>query len=548
MGIDLGANRNIGPYQLTGELGRGAMAQVWRAWDPNLEREVAIKEPLFAPGYSDAVIEEMGRRFVTEGRTAARLNHPNIVTIYAADVWDGRPAIVMELIDGVTLTQYMSNGPVPPQQALTILDQLLDAVDYAHRMGVIHRDIKPDNIFVTSTGLVKLADFGIARLDGAPAAMGTMLGTVLGTPGYMSPEQAVGQPVDGRSDLFSVGVIAYELLTGSNPFGALDGSDPTTVIYRTVHEPVRELAPSVTANLQVDLRPAVQAALCKQPQGRPATAADFKAMLHGQLQAPTYGVGQGQTIDSWQGNGPAATYGFENGWSSSVSPVAVPAKKTSTWLPYALVAGVCTLVLAFVFLNAIKGGAHGGGMSSAPVAVDQPTEEESDTSTGDSSKKKTTSKKTNNSSEKNDSGSQSGSSTQSEEIAPVEKPDTTGHATVIDPDVAGPDDYVLQDTSYHVYTYEEANELTNKQLYYARNEIYARYHRGFMDPDLVNYFNSKSWYYEELTAEQWNDIYGAESAGSPCNDAEKSNWQLFYQIEKERNSELLDNWKVYYEQ
>ena len=257
-----GGGGQFGPYELRGELGRGAMARVWRAYDPNLGREVAIKEPLFDSNLSDQVREEMGRRFVKEARTAAQLNHPNIVTIYAADVYDGRPAIVMELVEGSTLGAILSNGPLEPPVALSVLDQLLDAVGHAHSKGVIHRDIKPDNIFVDPQGHVKLSDFGIAHADDGATRV-TMAGTVLGTPGYMSPEQAQGAEVDERSDLFSVGVVAYEMLTGRNPFGAGDGSDAVTLLYRIVHEPVKELPETASAGLPADLRPAIMAALSK---------------------------------------------------------------------------------------------------------------------------------------------------------------------------------------------------------------------------------------------------------------------------------------------
>ncbi|MBQ9068254.1 MAG: protein kinase, partial [Eggerthellaceae bacterium] len=270
----------LGPYQLLGELGRGAMARVWRAFDPNLEREVAIKEPLFDPSLSGTVLDEMGRRFVAEGRAAAKLNHPGIVQIYAADVYDGRPAIVMELVDGTTLGSLLDSGRLDPPEALSVLDQLLDAVGYAHANGIVHRDIKPDNIFVDKGGRVKLADFGIAHVDDAGATRATVVGTVLGTPGYMSPEQATGSPVDGRSDLFSVGVVGYEMLAGDNPFNP-DGADSTTLLYRIVHEPAAQLPDAATAGLPADLRPAIMAALSKDPANRPQTAAAFSAMLHG---------------------------------------------------------------------------------------------------------------------------------------------------------------------------------------------------------------------------------------------------------------------------
>jgi eukaryotic-like serine/threonine-protein kinase len=142
----------LGPYELRGELGRGAMAIVWRGFDPKLEREVAIKEPVIPLTADEATRADLAERFVREGRAAAKLNHPGIVTIHAADVYDGRPAIVMELIEGETLSGVLARGALPAPAALSVLDQLLDAVSYAHEHGIVHRDIKPDNVFVTPTG------------------------------------------------------------------------------------------------------------------------------------------------------------------------------------------------------------------------------------------------------------------------------------------------------------------------------------------------------------------------------------------------------------
>ncbi len=365
----------LGPYELRGELGRGAMARVWRAWDPNLEREVAIKEPFIDERLSQTMLDELGRRFVAEARVAARLNHPGIVTIYAADVWDGRPAIVMELVEGATLAQVLRHGALDPAQALPLLDQLLDAVGYAHEQGVVHRDIKPDNVFVTPAGRVKLADFGIAHLDGA---MGTMAGTVLGTPGYMAPEQATGRAVDARSDLFSVGAMAYEMLAGKNPFGADSGANVTTVIYRIVHEPVPELPADATEGLPADLRPAIMAALAKDPAYRPQTAAEFAAMLHGQMappldpyqgasgpaptggSAPTGGVVR-SNVDFATTQGGAVPSAFGKSASRAPEP---PRGGMPGWVPYVAVAGVAAVVLGFVLGSALRapnGGAAGGG-------------------------------------------------------------------------------------------------------------------------------------------------------------------------------------------
>ena len=333
---------NIGPYELRGELGRGAMARVWRAWDPHLRREVAIKEPLFDPRLSPEVLDEMGRRFVAEGVAAARLNHPNIVTIYSADVYDGRPAIVMELVEGATLSGLLESGPLEPATAVDALDQLLDAAAYAHSMGVVHRDIKPDNVFVGADGRVRLADFGIARVEDADATRATVAGAVLGTPGYMSPEQIRGDAVDARSDLFSIGVVAYEMLSGKNPFGAGEGADVTTLVYRVVNEPAPELPEPAASALPPSVAPAIMAALAKDPAERPQTADEFKAMLHGGAIPATASVA---------------------GSSLGAAAAATPSRTTSRWLPYVLVGVVGVAVIAFVLVSALGGG--GGGAAPA---------------------------------------------------------------------------------------------------------------------------------------------------------------------------------------
>ena len=335
----------LGPYVLRGELGRGAMARVWRAWDPNLEREVAIKEPLFAPGFSREVLDQMGKRFVAEGRAAAKLNHPNIVQVYAADVYDGRPAIVMELVEGATLSRLMEAGRLSPAESVSILDQLLDAVGYAHSRGIVHRDIKPDNIFVSRDGRVKLADFGIAHVDSGGLTRATVAGSVLGTPGYMSPEQAAGRPVDARSDLFSVGVIAYELLTGRNPFGLGDGSDAPTLLYRIVHEPAPEMPASASAGLPADVRPAVMAALAKDPAARPQTASELRDTLHGASASPRV---------------PTSSLAARATAASSGNPM-------PKWAPYAIVGGIGAIALAFMLASA--GSSAGGGGASAPAPI-----------------------------------------------------------------------------------------------------------------------------------------------------------------------------------
>ena len=347
---------HLGPFELLGELGRGAMARVWRARDPNLGREVAIKEPLFDSNLSESVIEEMGRRFVKEAQTAARLNHPGIVTIYAADVYDGnRPAIVMELVEGATLGEILEREhKLDSTTTLDALNQLLDAVGYAHEQGVVHRDIKPDNIFVNSEGRVKLADFGIAHVDDGRATRATQIGAVLGTPGYMSPEQARGATVDSRSDLFSIGVVGYEMLAGRNPFGAGEGGDTTMLLYRIVHEPPDELPDSVAVGLPTDIRPAIMAALAKDPNNRPQTAAEFKRML--------------------QDGNAGSTAVIEDGSNLKGITNSAKAGKPPKWLPYVAVAVVCIVILLFALAMANRGSGGSQGASSPPQSNPTPTQ------------------------------------------------------------------------------------------------------------------------------------------------------------------------------
>ncbi|MDR2721391.1 MAG: BofC C-terminal domain-containing protein [Coriobacteriaceae bacterium] len=345
---DASSTKNtLGPYELRGELGRGAMAKVWRAWDPKLEREVAIKEPLFDDRLSPDILEEMGSRFIKEGKAAARLNHPGIVTIHAAEVYDSRPVIVMELVDGITLGEMLETRPLKPPAALDALDQLLDAVGYAHSQGVVHRDIKPDNIFVTKDGRIKLSDFGIAHIEDSSMTRKTQLGTVLGTPGYMAPEQATGSTIDNRTDLFAIGTIAYEMLTGENPFGAGDGTDTTTLIYRIVYEPVPDMPAIVSEGLPTDLRPAILASMNKSPDERPQDAASFKAMLHG-AEAPAVGTKPA----------PSRTPKGTLNKGRSV-------QKYPKWLPYALVGALGVVIVGIIFAFATSGG--GGGIVVAPL-------------------------------------------------------------------------------------------------------------------------------------------------------------------------------------
>jgi len=352
--------QTLGPYELRGELGKGAMAVVWRAFDPNLEREVAIKEPVIPPGTDSATAAELGARFVREGKAAAKLNHPGVVTIYASDIYDGRPAIVMELIEGETLSDILDKGPLEPQSAIAVADQLLDAAGYAHSRGIVHRDIKPDNVFITDDGRVKLADFGIAH-TGQTSTL-TQAGTVMGTPGYMAPEQVTGSPVDARADIFAIGVILFEMLTGQNPFGATDGMAATTVMYRIVHEQVPEVSDDLLAGLPADVSAVLAAALAKDPDARFGSATAFRTALRGgpiEIGVPA-STGVAQPASPVAGFAPAA------------GGPAVSSAGKSNWTPYIIVGAVGVLVIGALLVFA-----GGGTPSSGSVPIEPAAEQES---------------------------------------------------------------------------------------------------------------------------------------------------------------------------
>ena len=200
---------NIGKYQIQNELGHGAMGIVYKAWDPLLDRYVAIKL------ISGAFQEKLKTLFEREAKSIARMSDPNIITIYDFNYFEEKPYIVMELLKGLNLEDLTKKTDLDPIQKLNIVSQICRGLTHAHEQTVIHRDIKPSNIFVSESGVAKIMDFGIARLTTA-----TQTHAILGTPEYMSPEQITGEPLDGRSDLFSLGTLFYWLLSGNSPFSA----------------------------------------------------------------------------------------------------------------------------------------------------------------------------------------------------------------------------------------------------------------------------------------------------------------------------------------
>src|SRR5215471_18434863 len=234
--------RTISHYRIVREVGAGGMGVVFAAEDVRLGRQVAIK---FVPdGLADD--RQLFERLRSEARTASALNHPNICTLYDIGDHDGRPFLVMELLQGRTLRDRLMAGPLKPEQTLDIGIQVSDALDVAHRQHIVHRDIKPANLFLNERGSIKVLDFGLAKFVSHQASAATQMptdlttaGMALGTVSYMSPEQVTGESLDGRSDIFSFGVVLYECVTGHQPFkGKTSGVILSEILNRTPPPPL----------------------------------------------------------------------------------------------------------------------------------------------------------------------------------------------------------------------------------------------------------------------------------------------------------------------
>jgi eukaryotic-like serine/threonine-protein kinase len=266
--------KKLGRYDLIRVLGKGAMGVVYEGRDPNLDRRVAIKT-VKVENLTPEATAEYEARFRTEARSAARLQHPNIVSVYDSDQHGDIAYLVMEYVQGDDLKHHLDSGVrYPLEQSVKMMRDLLAALDYAHTQGVIHRDVKPGNLLIEPGGRLKLTDFGVARLQDSGEATRT-LGTMVGTVKYMSPEQVQGRPIDARSDLFSAGVVLYQLLTDHRPF---DGDNDFSVIQQIIGD--APLAPSLfNPRLPAAIDAVVARALAKDREERFATARDFAAAL-----------------------------------------------------------------------------------------------------------------------------------------------------------------------------------------------------------------------------------------------------------------------------
>lgn len=361
--------KKLGKYEIRRELGQGAMGVVFEGFDPMIGRRVALKT-VRRDQLDRVEVEEILARFKREAQAAGRLTHPNIVGIYEygeepaaeGEAAGGTAFIAMEFVEGRELKDYFdANERFPMAEIVRIMGQLLDALDYSHKNGVVHRDIKPANIILLKDGTVKVADFGIARVESSNL---TQAGSVLGTPSYMSPEQFMGQTVDGRSDLFSAGVILYQFLTGEKPFtGAL-----TTIMHKVLKE--EPAAPSAL-NVQVP-RPfdaLIRKALAKRPDERFQNGREFAIALKmaaagqavpGDSDATLVNDAEATLVNEAEKTIAMARPAPPSAPAADPSPPSAPARpaKSSPGLALAIVGGIAVVGLgaaAYVFLG--KGGA-----------------------------------------------------------------------------------------------------------------------------------------------------------------------------------------------
>ena len=261
----------FGRYEIKGEIGRGGMATVFHAYDPRFERDVAIKVLPHAFLHDP----QFRVRFDREAKTIALLEHPAIVPVYDFGEESDQPYIVMRYMSGGSLSDRIKQGPFSTEEASQIITRLAPALDAAHARGIIHRDLKPGNVLFDQYGNAFLSDFGIARLASSPGSATLTQGAILGTPAYMSPEQIQGEEIDGRSDLYALGVILYEMITGIQPY---QSETPGKVMMMHILEPV----PQIT-KVKPDVPPLIDAviekSMAKDPNQRFSTAAETAAAL-----------------------------------------------------------------------------------------------------------------------------------------------------------------------------------------------------------------------------------------------------------------------------
>src|SRR5712692_5840353 len=264
--------RRIGKYIIKRELGRGGMGAVYLAEQPGLGREVAIKELILSAVADPTAL----KRFMQEAQVMARTSHPNLVQVHDLEQMGDANYIVLEFVRGKSLRDRINQGTLPLPQTFAVMHGVLQALDYAHKRSIVHRDMKPENVLMSEEGEVKVADFGIARLtdDSGAGSTATKTGTTVGTPQYMSPEQVASSKVDGRSDLYSAGIMFYELVVGQPPFTASEADGLFTLMAKHVQAPPKP--PSVhRPGLDMGLEEVILKSLSKRPEDRYQTGQEF---------------------------------------------------------------------------------------------------------------------------------------------------------------------------------------------------------------------------------------------------------------------------------
>jgi len=272
----------LGRYRILDEIGRGAMGVVYRAHDPMLDRTVAIKAITLSGDAAERADYEA--RFLQEARAAGRLSHPAIITVHDVGREGDLAYMAMELLPGTDLRQRMREARLPLREVLQLAVEIADGLGFAHEQGVVHRDIKPANIMLTQRGRAKIMDFGIARLQ--LSDIKTQTGVLLGTPKYMSPEQVAGRPVDQRSDIFSLGTVLYEMLTGRAPFGGADTAQLMHSIASVPHATPTRLNPALPPLLDLVLARALEKDAGARYQDAHELAADLRGCLEGLKDSP----------------------------------------------------------------------------------------------------------------------------------------------------------------------------------------------------------------------------------------------------------------------
>ncbi|MBI3449454.1 MAG: serine/threonine protein kinase [Acidobacteria bacterium] len=362
----------IGRFEIVRELGRGAMGLVYLAHDPKIDRKVAIKTIQRNPALGDTEADESKQRFLREAQAAGKLIHAGIVTIFDVGEDQGFSYIAMEYIEGSTLeTATKPGGLLPIEQVVRMVIQACAALDYAHENRIVHRDVKPANLMVIGGKQLKITDFGLAK---NPSANLTSAGTLVGTPNYMSPEQIMGRALDGRSDLFSLGVVLYELLTGDRPFG---GDTISTIIYKILHE-IPKSPEIVNPRVPAALTQVILKAIDKDPAKRYQSGHEFAdalqayldsvspQMLSAQMRSSVVREPAAETVAELPGEGPAAAVAAARAAAAKreaarARPTAEPPQRRSLALPILLVAlaglGIAAAALYPRWAPLLKGGA-----------------------------------------------------------------------------------------------------------------------------------------------------------------------------------------------